>query len=170
MNQEDMYKQKVLLGENRLWFNRFFQDLSGLLERMNQRVGPRVGASGQAAYYYQKSNSTPAIPDYLLMGLSGDGVTLQVYSIFDPKMLQRKYFSAEPSFVVIRLSRPGLQLHAWDFGLRVIAQDDSVTISETTPQLSGQLPNGVHFQAFQIDRELVQRVAQLPDFQTNDNP
>ena len=183
MNQEDMYKQKALLVENRLWFNGFFQDLSGLLERMYRQVEKKIGANWRG-YYYPKSNFTPGIPDFLVMGLNCDGVTLQIYFILNPDMLRREFSKAEPSFVVIRLSQTGFALSVNDYGWRAIT-DDNVTTSEETSHLSGQLPNGLHFQAFQIvldpfigtvdadaviDRELIQRVAQLPDFKNNDNP
>ena len=184
MNRQDMSEEKALLVGNRLWFNGFFQDLYSLLEQMYRKVEKKDGATWRG-YYYEKSNSIPAIPGYLLMGLSNDKETLQIYVVLQPDILKREFFKKEVSFVVIRLSQPGLALSVSECGWRVLSQDNRVTIPQTTPHISGQLPNGVYFHAFQmaldpfisamdaeavIDGELIQKLAQLPDFQTDDNP
>jgi hypothetical protein len=151
MNEHDI--QHLL--DNTAWFNQFFEDLGTLLEKIAQEIKKEFDFSYEG-YYYEKSPSQPSIPEYYTMELSGKGkaFALQTYAVIEPSILGSKRFKAEPSFIVVKHSRPDLRLYLLDFGLRVI-WDQRIEVTSTakgivTGKFTAGLSKGERFQAFQV--------------------
>ena len=144
-NDLDTYKA------NLVWFNRFFQDIKQLLDKIADQLSPGFSQVG-TSYYYPKFNYSPSIPPYLLMALGGENTALQIYALLDIEIIGNKeYFLPEPSLVIIKHSDKDKGLYPDDYGLKVI--NSSMDFLEIEGgAISGSIPgkDGVSFQAFQV--------------------
>lgn len=171
--------EKKRMVENLVWFNQFLRDSKELLSRMARLMRPEISGSSPY-YYYPRSNSTPAIPNYFYTGMDGDGQTVHIYSILQANFLKRGLFEVEPSFAMVRIFQPGQKTQATVRGISVLSHNQGIQISQTSPHVSGQYGDGIRFQAFQvlldpflaienadvdavIRRELIERFKALPD-------
>ena len=148
-NDLDTYKA------NFVWFNRFFQDIKQLLDKIADQLSPEFSQVG-TSYYYPKSNYAPSIPAYHLMGLGSENTALQIFALLDPEIIGNKeYFVPEPSLFMVRHSDKDKILYPSDYGLKVIHS------SEVFPEIEdgvifGLIPgtDEVNFQAFQVPLRL----------------
>ena len=152
MDTNDLDKYKANLD----WFNLFFQDIKQLLDRIADRLAPDFAQAG-TSFYYPKSNYSPSIPSYLLMGLGGESTALQIFAAIDPEIIgNNKYFKPEPSLFIINHSEKEKYLYVAGYGLNVI-QNKSEDFDEIEDGvISGRIPGNeeVHFQAFQVPLSL----------------
>lgn len=183
MKEGNMYQEdKDRLTGNLVWFNRFFQDISSILYRMAKLLEP-ITQTTSARFYYPKSNFTPGIPDYWLMGITGPAQAVQVFLVLQPELLERDCFVREPSFVVLYYNRPIDSLAVSAYAQRIMALDPAIQLSAYPDHFDGTFPgtdaNRLQFKGFQIKldpfinasdveqvikRELVDRLSNLPSW------
>ena len=144
------------LAENYAWFNQFFSDLQSLMEKIAEATSEIYDYSAKD-FYYPKSNGLPYIPVYYMMGLGGKGkaYALQIFAVIDPEIITvRKGFVGEPSFIVVKHSRPERYLYLSNYGERVIWNEKIEVTSSKQGVTSGIFSEGAskgdRFQAFQV--------------------
>jgi len=144
---------RKLFEENMQWFNMFFKDLKTLYDNISTALINQVDLEeGRHFYYYAKPN-LPSIPDYYVMGMrKKPEFAIQVYVILEPKMIKNPDFKyKEPSFIIVKHSRPDRMAHYSGFGNRVIY--GNVKISNKYPSIvSGEIlgRDPAQFHAFQV--------------------
>ena len=126
-----------------------------LLEKIAEVVKQEFDFS-YLGYYYEKYASEPSVPPYYTMELGGKGkaFALQTYAVIDPSMIKLREFKAEPSFIVVKHSRPDLRLYLQYFGLSVIWGEKIDVASTAKGIVIGKFTAGIskseRFQAFQV--------------------
>jgi len=80
-------QDKERFVSNVTWFNRFFEDLKLLFERIAKALENEFSWS-ERGYYYPKSNNQPSIPAYYFMGLGGESFAVQVYAVLDLSLFE----------------------------------------------------------------------------------
>ena len=151
MDANDLEKYKANLD----WFNRFFQNIKQLLDKIADHLSPEFSQVG-TSYYYPKANYVPSIPAYHLMGLGGENTALQIFALLDTEIIGNKeYFVPEPSLFIIRHSDKDKILYPGDYGLKVIHSSEVFSEIEDGV-IFGLIPgkDGVSFQAFQVPLDL----------------
>ena len=136
---------------NLVWFNRFFQDIKQLLDKIADLLSPEFSQVG-TSFYYPKFNYSPSIPPYLLMALAGKNATLQIFALLNPEIIgNMEYFLPEPSLFIIKHSDKDKGLYPDDYGLKVIHYPEVFPEIENGV-IFGLVPgkDEVHFQAFQV--------------------
>ena len=147
MDTNDLERYKTNLD----WFNRFFQDIKQLLDKIADQLSPEYKQVG-TTYYYPKYNFVPSIPAYHLMGLGGENTALQIFAILDTEIIGNKdYFVPEPSLIIINHSDKDKFLYPGDYGLKVIHSSERFSEVEDGV-IFGLIPgkDEVRFQAFQV--------------------
>ena len=148
-NDKEHFRQNVD------WFNRFFEDLQLLFEKIAKSLGAN-GELTDPSYYYPKFNVRPSIPRLYVMGVSGVAYTLQFFAILDLSVLENNPdFEAEPSLIVVKHSQPGRALWISDFGLRVIQNTRIERVKGDDNIISGVILGDPRtlFHAFQVPLE-----------------
>lgn len=117
-------KDKQLFVDNFQWFNRFFDDLKTLFDKIAEALADEYELSEKRdwqGYYYYKPDSHPSIPRYYMTGLRVKTFSVQVFGILEPSLFKNNPdFTPEPSLVVVKHSRSDRSVWTKNFGLRFI--------------------------------------------------
>lgn len=135
--------------QNREWFNGFFAGVKQIFERSSDMLSSELGLPNRG-FYYPKTNFVPSLPPYYFVGLGGDNVALQIVAVFDPTIVRRPFFNAEPSLFVVEHTDGGRHLYFDRYAGYVLGSGRLEEVSEGDGVLTGQIPGGARFHAFQI--------------------
>lgn len=148
MKGQDKYR----FTTNLAWFNRFFEDLKELLDKISGALEIAFPVRN-VGIYYPKFKHQPSIPPYYLAGMGGDKFAVQVFAVIDPDiMVDQPAFANEPSLVVVKHSQGDKGLWPEDFGLRVLTNDRIQQTQATEKIIQGVIKgdSDTVFTAFQV--------------------